>query len=289
MANTNGFIKMAMGALVVVIVAAAVILPILAEAEKTTTTFENGRLYYMYGLGAEDSVTYTFDGTEWTADGEALDVVVSDSTTLVAGDGFIVRSNGLIRGSTNITPASITTMTVTAAGVTGTYVNSSDVSASINISGTVYYCATSEVTDYVLCPYNEAVYLNGDSEILADGQSAIKTGQAGVFKITGNITDGFTVTPQTLGVTVSDVVCNYEAVDGYIDLYEVTSITFTTVYDGETRAQTYSSYIVPAEVTAEKSVHATGVELTIIQILPVLVLVGVLMMIVTAFIANRRA
>lgn len=259
------------------LIVAGVMIPVLNEQTQTEKTFENGRLYYMTDL-SEESVTYTFDGTTWTVDGETVSISVTDTTTVVAGDGFIVRANGQIRGSTVISPASITTMTVSADGITGEYVNSSNVTAAINISGSVYYCMVDEETDYVLCPYNAPIYMNGDSEILADGYSAVKSGAVSVFKIEGNINDGFTVTSQNTNVTVDNVECNYEAVTGYLDLYKVTSITFETTYDGETRTQTYSSYIVPAEVTAELSEHFNSAEIALINVLPLLVIIAIVLM-----------
>lgn len=266
-----------------IILAGSLLMPVITDATTTEKTFENGKLYYMTDLG-EDSITYTFDGTKWIVDGEDANFVISDATTLIAGNDFIVRSNGQVRGSTTINPTNME-ITVTASGVSGTYNSGAN---TISISADVYYCAVTEKTDYVLCPYNVPVYLHKDSEILADGQSGISSGNATVFRIEGSIDDGFTVTPVNSGVTVSDLVCNYEAVDGYIDLYKVNSITFKTTYNAEERTQTYSSYIVPASVTSELTNHLNNGEIALMNALPVIVIIGLVLAGVGAiFIRNR--
>ena len=272
---TGYVLALVLGAILV----GGLLIPTVQGITETESTFENGKLYYMTDLG-EDSITYSFDGTKWIVDGEDANFVISDATTLIAGNDFIVRSNGQIRGSTTISPTNME-ITVTATGVSGTYNSGAN---TISISADVYYCAVTEKTDFVLCPYNVPVYLHEDSEILADGQSGISSGNATVFRIEGSIKDGFTVTPVNSGVTVDDVVCNYEAVDGYIDLYKVDSITFKTTYNAEERLQTYSSYIVPAEVTAEKSWHLDTTEIAMFGVISLL---GIIMLIVIAANAIR--
>lgn len=286
--DTKSIITVIIGLMVSGVILMAFV-PICTEVTATEHTFTNGKLYYMNEIGEDESIIYTYDGTLgiWTINGEAINISVSEATTVVAGDGFIIRANGQLRGSAIASPASIESLTVTANGVTMNYTKPDATTATATATGTVYYYATNIETDYVLCPYDLPTYVNKDSQILADGQSGIASGQAAVFKIIGSIDDGFTVTCQTPGVTIGDVVCNYEKVNGYVDLYKITNITFSTVYNDVERGQTYSSYIVPAEVTSEKSIHGDDAFNTVINLIPLIAGMGLLMAGVYYFIIRK--
>ena len=295
METTKKILMTVIGVVVAVIITAAVLMPVLSDAVKTEDTFTNEGYYYMTDLG-EQSIVYTFDGTKWTVDGEDMDVVPSDITTLIAGEEVIVRANGQIRGTTNLNPTTITSMTVTADGITGTAIVSGN-SQNFTISKTIFYCAVNDKTGFVLSKYNTPTYLNKDSQILADGLSGYKAGSSALFRIEGSIEDGFTVspTPDTLGIT--DVTCNYEVVDSHLDLYKVTSITFNSVYDNGTpddttddviRQQTYTSYVVPYEVTAERAVHFDPAQIAILDAIPMFVIVAILMLAAALIIRNRE-
>ena len=283
----NKLITICITLVVGVILAGSVLMPILQDATTTEKTFTNVGYYYMTDLG-EDSIVYTYDGTKWTIDGEETTISNSEATTLVAGDGFIVRANGQLRGSTIASPASISNLTVTATGLSMSYTKPDETTATATVSGTVYYCAVNEKTDHTLSRYNVPVYVNGDSDILADGMSGIATNVTSVFKIEGNIDDGFTVTPQNAGVTVSDVTCNYTAVQGYNDLYQIESITFNTTYNDVVRVQSYSSYVAPTEVTAEKSQHLNNGEIALISAIPIMVIIALVMVAVGSLYFGRN-
>lgn len=292
--ETNKLIAGIVAAAIAVIVLAGVLMPALSNATTTEDTYINDGLYYMTDL-ADQSIVYTFDGTKWTIDGEDSSIAPSDDTTLAAGDEVIIRTSGLIRGKANLTP-SVMSITVTATGITGT-ATVNNVSQSVNISATMYYCAVNDETDYTLSKYNVPTYLHEDSQILADGMAGYKSGSAALFRIEGSIADGFTVTPtpNTLGIT--DVQCNYEKLDDHIDLYKVTSITFKSVYDNGTpgdtsddviRDQTFSSYVVPAKITCERSVHFSDAMNVILNVIPLLIIVAVLLGVVAVFILRRE-
>lgn len=267
--------------------------PVVGESVSATTTFENDGYYYMTDL-TDQSLSYEFDGTKWTINGEQANIDITDLTTIVAADKEIIRANGYFRGTNNLNATALN-ITVTANGITGTAtVNGSP--QTINFNVTVYYCAVTVTTDTVLSKYNVPTYLNEDSQILADGQSAYKSDASAVFRIEGSIADGFTVTPALTTISITDVECNYTAVSGYLDLYKVESITFKSVWnagtpddtsDDVTLNQTYSSYVVPAKVTAEKTAHADDNTASIISMLPFILIMGVVLMFVGVVLVRR--
>lgn len=277
-----------------IILAGSLLMPVISEATETEKTFNNEGYYYMTDLG-EDSITYVFDGSKWTINDVVVDIDITDLTTIVAAENVIIRANGYFRGTTTIN-ASALNLTVTADSITGTATVSGN-TQTINLSLDVYYCAVTEPTGYVLSKYNTPTYLHKDSDILADGQSAYTPSASAVFRIEGNINDGFTVTPALASITVTDVKCNYTVIDEYIDLYRVDSITFKSVYNSGTpsdpsddvvRDQTYSSYVVPASVTSEMTNHLNSGEIAILNALPVLIIAALVLMAAGAIILKRE-
>ena len=277
-----------------IILAGSLLMPVISEATETEKTFNNEGYYYMTDLG-EDSITYVFDGSKWTINDVVVDIDITELTTIVAAENVIIRANGYFRGTTTIN-ASALNLTVTADSITGTATVSGN-TQTINLSLDVYYCAVTEPTGYVLSKYNTPTYLHKDSDILADGQSAYTPSASAVFRIEGNINDGFTVIPALTSITVTDVECNYTVIDEYIDLYRVDSITFKSVYNSGTpsdpsddvvRDQTYSSYVVPASVTSEMTNHLNSGEIAILNALPVLIIAALVLMAAGAIILKRE-
>ena len=147
--------------------------------------------------------------------------------------------------------------------------------------------------------YTNPVKMLGDSHIHAFGQTAMTTGGAtttALIKIDGNITDGvdISILNPTTGeeyatATIDNLSINATAVNGYLDLYDLTSITFKAkILDTDNWTNvTYSAYIVPASVTAELAVHATQDEIELLETIPVLITVGLIMGIVGVIAARR--
>lgn len=304
--NTTGFIKAAVGAIVIALVAVSVILPIMATAAETEKTFTNdGGFYPMSEILATDDGTYTIawekaDVGVLTINGEEFDAYETygdATTTVVAGEDWLLRyrntpTYGYLQyfdGTTWVSSDNTLSMTASNGTATIVKVDSSNVETTKTATYTTLYVIDLDATDDVMKKSTDTPYVKGDSDLYALGITSISNTNY-LFKIVGNIDDGVTVTAiGTDTVTVSDVVITYEEVSGYVDLYTIEKITFNATIDDTTTACTYSYFIVPYEVTAEISNHPTGAALTIIQILPVLILVGVLTMIVAAFINNRRA
>ena len=291
----NNLLTLVVTLTVGIILAGSMLMAVLADATATQKTFENDGLYYMTNMGADDSIVYTFDGTNWTINGEPATITKAE-TTIIAGEGVILRANGTFYTGSPFPVNKITSLTVTAEGMTGTVINSSNVSQSVTFSREIYYAAVTEETDYVMTAYNSTPYAKGNSNIMGYGWTII--GNVGaVYQVTGNIDDGFEVICEKTTMSISNVVCNKTEVDGYIDLYKITSITFDVTYDGNTpddpsddvtETATYTAYIAPAKVTAELSQHLDNSKIALLNTIPLLVIISLVMAAVGAiFLGNR--
>lgn len=311
--NTTGFIKAAVGAIVVALVAVSVILPIMATAAETEKTFTNDGYYRMSETHEEtvfvwdtanDPYTLTVNGTEY--DLSSMGFTLNQSYSIAFGEDFVLRyfalgdnSNiqiwkGAMAGASGVNQTSgiVATYTITSEGITVEKNDGGTVTtATVEHSGD--YFTIDNDGAYVMKYANENAYVLQSSTIFYGcGISNVYTSTPSTLYLEGTA-DDYTVTPMKSGVTVSNESSTYSEVDGYVDLLSLEKLTFTTTYTvddiEQSINQTYSYFLVPYEVTAEISNHPIGAALTIIQILPVLILVGVLTMIVNAFISNRRA
>lgn len=285
------YIKAAISVLVVAVVAVAVILPIFSAAEQNTYTKYNAPVdspapYAQY-IAADSTETYTLT---WNAAGSqtinGVDVALTKYQTLVyAIDGsYCLTVN--TQGNPNWlggTAMLNTGYTLTIAEGTATVTDSSDV-----IKGTFAwpggYVRVATKTDYIFAAPDSLKYLTvGDTYTWAG--LAWTTNNVPVV-ITVNATAG---ADDELNVTVgggaSDVTASIdsEETNGYYT-FNAVRIGFT-VNDTDYSA-TFSTVVVPVSVdSADKDMTVV----TIIQILPVIILVGVLVLTVGTLIRNRAA
>lgn len=299
--------KIVMG---VISVAVAIIvlmsmIPIFTDAGASEDTFTNEGMWRMAPNTNGD--TYTFDSTtrEWSLNGTVVNNQNSNSLSVILLDNTTVRSNGWIRGA-QLTGNSVTTIVTNANDQTIVSGNGLQGNGTFDIQG----YGINPNGDYLLTDYNKPAYMNGESTIYATGVTGIPNANglySAVIHIEGNIKDGVTITPYVLynspytvtDVSITDIVIDYESVNGYKDLYKLNGITFnysavatnnstsevTTITDV---ACSYSSYVVPYEVTAERSVHASPIEATLIGLIPLLMMVGIMLTAVGLFIAKYR-
>lgn len=309
MANSNGFIKMAMGALVVVLVAAGVIMPILASAEQTHATFTNDGYYRMSETSEKTVIVWDSSDTSiLTVNGDevSLDSIIGQFNTsysIAFADDFILR---FFNQSTTIQSIQLwnsdyvagvvssegykLTVTLGSDGITWITTDNTNTEVANNTyahSGS--YFTINDTGNYVMKYKDGSAYVNSTSTIVyAGGISSLAGSTYSGIYFEGTI-DNLAVTVMNSYVTVSDVAATYTEDENYLDLALLDKVTFTTTFNGTDKAQTYNFFLVPYQVTAELADHPTGTVLTLIQILPVLIMVGVLMFIVSAFISNRRA
>lgn len=280
--------SIAMGVVAMVVATVLVVtcaVPIITDSVATEDTFENSGYFYM--TDTTTSHTYVFDGTKWTVDGEVLNHTLA-GVNVIATDYLFIRDVGQVRGGVNATMKSCS-LTVANGTITGTYVDGSDQTQTANWSFTTFYGATNDKAGYIMSNRNNSpiAYVKGDSDVFGYGLTSLGGNQQ-TFQITGNKDDGITVTCPNTSVTISDVSYNLTPVNGYIDLYTFTSVTFTATLSGTDYDVTYDIVVLPSEVTAERSVHVDGPTGDILAVIPILMVLGIVIGAVALFLTNRR-
>ena len=304
----------AISAFVVVVVLAAVLMPVLGDASETEKTFTNEGYYSLTKLDNTSEAVLAWDTTnpgQVTVNGVAVSLPTTGRLTLLGSDAICVRYNagsnaqiqvyGSYSGSQDYKALNVNTggtMTVTiSAGVVSVAVNT-DAVKNFDLGNDSYLIAPDNVeSDYVAVMKitTEQAYLLGDSEIVICGISVSnnQTQSIGVFA-KGNMEDGITFSTFFIGssysgdVTFTDTTTYSSEVSGYDDLYQLEKYTTTINYNnGSTSAATYSYFIVPHEVVAEKSVHLDSNEIAILAAIPALVIVALLIGVLAIFVRSR--
>lgn len=289
---------------VVALVLAGAVLPVFAETTDPDTTFTNTGMWRMAPNTNGD--TYTFDSAtrEWSLNGTVVNNSNASNLNVILLDNTTIRSNGWIRGA-QLTGNSVTTVVTNANDQTVVSGNGLQGSGTFDIQG----YGINPNGNYLLTDYDKPVYMNGDSMIYATGLTGMPNANglySAVIHIEGNINDGVTITPYIVyntpytltDVSITDVVIDYEEVNGFKDLYLLKGITFnySAVATNNSTSEvttitnvpcSYSSYVVPYEVTAEKSVHPDGPLSVMLNVLPLLAIAGLVTGAVVWFI-NRK-
>lgn len=281
--------------------------PIFTEVTAIDDKFENAGMYY---IDYNDDVTHTLEfekletGFTLTVDDENVTPTTNAiGCTLVAGDNFILRyntSNSTLqfKGNTQyITAITELSGTITAtnfsATCTGTAQGQSEPSSiTIDADTDNIYSCTAEKTALIMSNYNSPVFVNGDSDIFGFGQNAVGTNLV-LFKVYGTVEDiTVEVRDAVTGAIdssyiVSNLAIDYDEAPNYLDLYTLNKITFTVTKGGDTTNVVFSAYIVPSEVTAEKTVHGDTAFNTVINLIPLIAGLGLLLGAVYYFITRR--
>lgn len=292
----------AIAAFVVITVIAAVLMPVLTDATAKTDTLKNEG-YYNITYSETDSLSFSWDYTKPTvATIDNVEVTLPAATdipgqvTILCGDDWFLRwsGNGMqfystSSGSVNASVADSTSMTFVATSGTGVVTNTAATPATQTVSYTFIYVIDPNGT-YVMKESTEAAHLNGDSEIYAIGRTT-GDGINAKIKITGNIDDGFTATViGSSNYTTSNIVADYSEDSSHIDLYDLKNISLTITNTGTSQSITavYSYFIVPAEVTAERSVHLSDNENAILLVIPALLIIAIIIGILAYAIRMRE-
>lgn len=287
------YIIMAVSVMTAVVVFGAV-LPVFADTTQANDTFTNTGLYYI--VDDSESHTFVFTANGLTVDGDAVTFPTGKEYTLLATNDILLRSTSQgdrlqLRGSLNGSVVSCN-LTIANGSVTGSYVNTDSQTVTINQAYTSYWLATSNEQAEIMKDYTGSAYVLGDDSILGRGLTRLMTGantDVWVYlQINASVDDGVTVAPVE-DFTFSDLKVNTTEVNGYEDLYEFQSITFTATHtdSGTTTNVTYSAVIIPSEVTAERSVHPEGATKVLMDLLPVLIGAGLLLG-VAGYVIKRR-
>ena len=299
--NENTLIAKIVGLVIALVVLGMVLVPFVTDATTTERTFKNEG-YYNLDKTAED-FTFSWDytsPTEFVINNETVTYTNTNAmdVSIVLGEKFAVRlqpQNAKVTFyglGTYITADSInTTLTVTVESGTLTATNE-NTSKSVTDVTELYYI--SETGPYVMKKSDSIAYLNSGSEIVADSEIYASgqtfNGAKSIFwHLEGTIDDMDYPDAFDNLLQISDETINGQYSNRYNDLFELSNITFTAynTYQELSYNVTASYFVVPAEVTAELSQHASNIEITLYQMIPILVVLGLIVAIVGMFAYNR--
>lgn len=301
--------KLAMGVVAMVVAIVIVVtcaIPIISDSVASEDKFVNVGSFDMTYSQTED-VTLVWDHT---APGQITvnDVAVTMPTisngeqrTVICGDNWIVRygygdtlggnfvqwypSNG---ASILASQSNGLDLTVTCSSGTVSVTDTASTPNTATGTYTYLYCVANDGA-YIMKNATDSVYMNGDSQFYAMGLTNVGTYTSTGIKITGSIDDGATWTTfrgTDFAFTNESMV--YEEVSGHKDLYKLTSMSATVTKEDQTANATYSYFIVPAEITAERTSHVDGTIADLISVIPVLMVLGIVIGAIALFIKTKR-
>lgn len=276
--------------------------PVVGESVSASTTFENDGYFKL------DKYTdsYTF---EWDYN-DPSKLVINDETyeytntsglalSIILGERFAVRladnnANISFFGAGTFVPANATypNITVTYTGGTLTVTNGTNTKVISDVAEIYSYAKDGP---YVMKKSTSPAYLNSGSEIIADSEIYASgqtfNGTNYIFWHMAGTIDNM-VYPDTFdsALTVTNETIHGSYTAGYNDLYTLDNITFTATasyQSGVTYNITASYFVVPAEVTAEKTIHADDNTASIISMLPFILIMGIVLMFVGVVIVRR--
>lgn len=284
--EVNNYIKAVVGILVVALVAVAVILPIFSASEtdlKTTTYQNEGRPYTIYD---DLSTTYevTATGTGFSINGTAINAaygeetakyIYSDAFRATAGLNVNMLNAALFTKGTIGTY--ITKITFSEGTATFTYSSSSNLTGTIEVDYT-WFAVSDAAGDYVLS--SDGAYIGtGEYHALYPVWSSAEfvfftadLDNRAVISANGATLSGTTITDVSSDVTAEAATTEHKT-------------TITATYSDTD----YDLYILAPATIDIYDASKSSIVITIVSIIPVLILVGVLLMAVGAFVANRRA
>ena len=296
--------SIAMGVVAMVVATVLVVtcaVPIITDSVATEDTFTNEGYFYLDKFTDE----YTFywdraDPTTFTINGEDF-TYLNDSglaVSVVLGEKFAVRmGNGnpdisfYGNGSYVSTNAEKPTFTLTLSSGTLTATNGTDTKQITSVSEIF---SIVEKGDYVMKKSTSVAYLNSGSEIVADSEiyasGQTYNGANNIWwHLEGTIDnmeypDTFN---NTLTITNESINGHYD--NSHDDLYALNNLTFTaTASNSVVYNVTASYFVVPAEVTAERTYHVDGPTGDILAVIPILMVLGIVIGAVALFLTNRR-
>ena len=307
-------ISVAFVAIMVGAVAFGAMLPIFQDVTATEDTFTNDGYFRMTKItDTDDDVTVTWDYTKpyiFTVNGVDNTVptgVTSGNVfpyTLMCSDTWALRFSVTDSGATISLQLygsgadyiwyinSTSGYNVTCTFESGTFSISREGGAVTTQSYTTAY-VIDNTGDYVLKKGNSPAYLHKDSVIYSVGRSYGTFGGTSTFmnvNVQATIEDGATISLiyPTSGYTVTNETIHYSKVTSSEDLYKFSNITFDVV-DGSsnTYSAVYGQVIVPYQVTAERTAQGGDGFNTIVDLIPLVIGMGLLLIAVWWFVVRK--
>lgn len=303
--SNNSLISVIVGVALVVIMATVFMMPIISDATTTEDTFTNDHSYYV--VKNPETATITWDGSKMEIDGETVNV--PDATENPYGVSILSKINGVIRynadntvqkwgdmGAYNATLISAMNLSIASDTLTGTFTygtgdDATNVNVNLALGDTYYILSNSNESEDVLTVSDGNLYVNGDTVVQSNGVSKTDNNIVNgvvVFNVSGSIDDGFTITgynrnggAELTNITYSNLNVDYTTVSDHLDLYKINKVTFTTtVTDTDNNDivvnHSYDYFAAPLEITAERAVHLDDSEIALVEIIPILVIAGLI-------------
>ena len=270
--------------------------PVFNEVTSTTDTFDNSGFARSQMKVLEDGDSWTRTDEVWYYEGDVVTSNKSGSYSILFTDNTVVREIANVRG---------TTVTYASNAVSSLDVTEEDTTLEITYNGSSnttafnYGFGAVPEGDYIMQGYNAGSYVLKDTVMYVTGVTSLTGANASevLCTVSGSIKDGFTVNAVPVkNSTVTDIVIgeitvNAAPVNGYVDLYTITNIQFTVSatfgVDTVSYDATYSTFVLPKEVTAEKSIHGDMAFNTVIDIIPLVAGLGLLIGGVVYFLGRR--
>lgn len=299
--QSDNLIKATVGVAIGVLLLVTLALPIISSATETEATLTNEGIFKMNTATVDDEdITITWEyATPFIFDVNGAEVSLPEENTiihysLVCTEDWTLRFRAWNNGNgyeltvwTASQAASVWTInsgspanaTVTLSAGTASFVKGT--SDPVTLSYTEAYYLDAEGA-YVMKNSSETAYLLEDSVIYSTGRSdATVNGSTvgAVFHLEGTIKDGITATviyPPS-GLTTANIQIVKTDADGYIGVYNFEKVTLDATDGTDTTALTYGQVIVPYQITAEKAVHFSDAEITMLELIPLLLAVALVL------------
>ena len=303
----NKFIALVVGLTVGVIMLSGFLWPVVADATTTEKTFTNAGYFTMDKYTLDEDITVSWDHSNpdvVTVGDETVNITapIGKWVSIVVGDNWYFRyihTNADVRevqmsygGVATITASTSNekdlTLECSEGTATGTVYAAGVAETPKTASYTELYVISKNGEFYIMKDSDAASTMLKDSKFIGVGQTFL-SGGASIIKVEGSIEDGATVTivgsTVTATVDTDTISVNATPKTGYIDCYDLSSITFDITTSGGTTHATYNYFIVPAEVTAEKAEHLDTMQIAMIGVIGTL---GAIVLIAAAAGSIRR-
>lgn len=306
--------KIVMGVIsvAVAIVVLMSMIPIFTDAGASEDTYTNEGFFYANYLTSTSTDTLTWDyadptiltindidvdTSQWDSSYQNVTVAFSNKwfirfaldTTVI----YLYDVDTAISSSTDYcSPSNEKNFSMVCASGTATITMGEEVYTE-TIAGDGLIITGENTGAYVMKKSSTNAYVLGDSLVYGSGRTDRALGTQGTstnIMYKASVDDGAVligISPNTYEVTTTSVTYS-EVSNGHEDLYQLSKFT-VGLTDGEnTGTLTYNQIFVPSEVHAERSVHASPVEATLIGLIPLLMMVGIMLTAVGLFIAKYR-
>lgn len=304
--DIKGFPALIVGVVVALVLAGAV-LPVFAETTSATNVLNNREqaLYPIEKITPDMEYKLVWDTSTpgYVTINDTDQVEIKPGSIICAVDSFVIRcgTEGTryylqsVGGSLSVyvsvaNKAGVLTIENNAGTLTITsdFVSDTDVTKTIEFSE-LY--AVYPNGSYVMKSPEQRAFMKEDSEIYALGLTTMDGVWNNAIQIVGNL-DSVTVTqvfPDPATYTFDNVSINYSECTNYKDTFLLDSITFdaTNISTSNVTPCTYSYFVVPAEITAEKAVHPDGALAVMLNVLPLLAIAGLVTGAVVWFVVRK--